>query len=334
MNAKRFLTISTCLLFLSSTPLHAAYFYKAGKLINTKQAAWMSVQEHYAAAMNAYEKKNWYELVQHTLIITANFPDSVFVDEATYYLAVGYFHLKDYELSNQQFTKYLKRQGAPKHFEEAVEYKFHIAEKFEDGAKKHVLGFKSLPQWLPAKEEALKIYEEVISALPNHEIAAKALFSKGKLELFEKNYVEAIEGFQNLIRRFPKNPLTPKSYQMIATTYLEQAKNDYPDPDLLDLSEINLKRYMQDFPSDEEIAFVKKKFADMQELYAAQLFQIGNFYQKTKKKEAAELYFIKILSKFPDTKIAKEISKTHGNLVEKLKSNETVSSEKAQGASI
>jgi hypothetical protein len=45
---------------------------------------------------------------------------------------------------------------------------------FKDGAKKHLLGIDSLPEWLPAKEEALEIYEEVLAALPHSELAAQS----------------------------------------------------------------------------------------------------------------------------------------------------------------
>lgn len=303
----RYLVLFACFFALFSPPLEAAYLYKSGKWINTKEAAWMSVQEHYAAAMDAYQNKNWVALVRHTLIVTTNFPETPFAEEANFYLGVGYFELHDFELANKQFSSYLKKQAAPKHFEKAIEYKFQIAEKFEGGARKHMMGFKSLPQWIPAKREALNLYDEVITALPNHELAAKALFGKGRLQLDEEEFTAAVESFQTLIRRFPKHPLSPQSYLMIAKTYLAQVKEEYTDPDMLDLAEINLKKYATDFPSDERIEEGRGYFLKMQELYAEKLYTIGKFYLKTKKPKAAQFYFAKVLSKFPETKIADEV---------------------------
>ena len=37
-----------------------------------------------------------------------------------------------------------------------------------------------MPKWVPARDEAIHIYDEVITALPHHELAAHALFGEGK----------------------------------------------------------------------------------------------------------------------------------------------------------
>ncbi len=151
------------------------YTISEGKLVAKEQVASEPVQEHYSAMIRAFENQEWDELAQEALIVIRNFSKTAFAKDATYFLGVAYFNQKDYEMANYQFTDYLIQQATPKYFEEAIQYKFEIAEKFRKGARKHLMGFKSMPKWAPAGSEAITIYDEVISALPHHDLAATPL---------------------------------------------------------------------------------------------------------------------------------------------------------------
>ena len=302
--SKFFLYFSSLVLIIIGTDVTAAYTFQGGKLINNEELSTMSVQEHYSAAVEAFQKKNWKELVHQATIITKNYPSTPFANESVFYLGVGYFHLKEYEMANKQFSVYLKRQATPKHFEDAIQYKFSIAEKFQNGSKKRVLGWESMPKIVPAQEDALEIYEEVITALPHDDLAAKALFGKAKLFFNEEEYKSSIEAYQTLIRRFPKNPLAAESYIGIGEVYLTQCQKQYPDPDFLDLAEINLRKFHIDFPGEERISVADKMLLEMQEIYARSLFETGQFFERTKKPHASIIYYNKILTTYPNTHVA------------------------------
>ncbi|MFI5333840.1 MAG: outer membrane protein assembly factor BamD [Chlamydiales bacterium] len=291
---------------LTITPFlaHAAYTVKEGKLVNTEEVATLSVQEHYSAALNAYQKKKWDELVQQARIVKLNFAATPFAQEALFYLGVGYFHQEEYELANQEFSVYLKKQTAPKHFEEAIEYKFAIAEKYQKGAKKPLLGWQNMPKWVPAVEDALQIYDEVIMALPHHELGAKALYGKARLLFKDEEYKASIDTYQTLVRRFPKHAFAVQSYLGMGEVYLAQCQKQYPDPDFLDLAEINLRKFKQDFPQDEKIALGEKMLMEMQEIYASHLYETAQFFERTHKPHASIIYYTKVLSNYPLTKCA------------------------------
>jgi len=318
--------IAFSVIFAVFSPLSAAYTLKQGKLINTNEVATKSVQEHYSLALEAFQNEDWAELIRQATIVVKNFPGTPFVQEAYFYLGAGYFHLEDYELANKNLSQYLKKQTAVQHFREAIEFKFYIAEQFKEGAKRHVLGWESMPKWMPAYEESMKIYEEVISALPNDDLAAKALYGKAGLEIADEEFKSSIETYQTLIRRFPKNGLAPDAYIQIAKVYLTQCQEQYPDSDFLDLAEINLRKFRQDFPSDDRVSIVETMFADMQEVYARSFYEIGQFFERTKKPHASILYYSKIIKAYPNTKSA-ELSKER---LHALKPAEPVSPKIAQ----
>ncbi len=316
------------LFLLAASSMQAAYTLRNGKLINSDIVATMSVQEHYSAAMDAYQKSEWEEVIHQSLIVIKNFPTTPFAQDAFYYLGVGYFQIADYELANQHLTTYLKKQSTPKYFEEAIQYKFQIAQQFQLGAKKHLMGWESMPKWIPAKEEAIAIYDEVITALPHHDLAAHSLFGKAELLLKEEEYTSSIETYQTLIRRFPKHPLSVESYIGVAQVFLTQSQEQYPDQDFLDLAEINLRKFRQDFPGEEKIVVAEKLFEQMQEVYASQLYDIGRFYERTKKHQASYIYYTRIIAKYPETQVALLANKRLENL--KIKPNESIPAPKVK----
>ncbi len=296
-------------LLLCPLVLNAAYTFKNGKLIKSEEVATMSVQEHYSAAMDAYQKQYWEEAIRQAIIVVKNFPDTPFARESYYYLGMSYFNLHEYEYANRFLTTYLKKQATPKFFEEVIQCKFKIADEYHHGAKKHVLGWETLPKWVSAREEALAIYEEVITALPHHDLAAHALFGKAELLLKEEDYKGSIDTYQTLIRRFPKHPLAAESYIGIERAYLIESQEEYPDQDYLDLAEINLRKFRHDLPGEEKIAVAETMYSEMKEVYASDLYDTGRFYERTKKPNAAYIYYTRILAKYPETKVAELATK-------------------------
>lgn len=295
---------------------HGALSLQDGKLVEREEIATDSVQEHFSRILTLYEAEDWKPLSKEALIVIKNFEGTPFARESTYFLGVAYFNLADYEMANLQFTEYLTKQATPKYFEEAIQYKFEIAENFRTGARKHLMGFKSMPKWVPANSDALAIYEEVITALPHHELAAHSLYGKAQILSKQQDYRAAIEAYQTLIRRFPKHPLSIESYIGIGQVYLAQCQGEYPDPDYLDLAELNLRKFRQSFPTEEKLSVAMESFVEMQSYFASDLYDTARFYERTGKWGAAKIYYKKILASYPDCTFA-ENSKGRLEIVEK-----------------
>ncbi|PCI95313.1 hypothetical protein COB11_02530 [Candidatus Aerophobetes bacterium] len=294
------LLISTILVFSSSMLLS-----KQETAIKTKRAS-----DYYQGILNANQNKKWIVVLRESKKLVSGFPDSPFVSEAYFYQGVAFFEIADYDFSNDAFSKYLRNETTPKFFEEAIEYKYKIADKYFEGAKRHFLGLKKLPRILPAKDEALDIYEEIITTLPRHDLTAKSLYKKGLLLYEFSDFKLSVEAFQTLIRRFPKHHLAPEGYIGIQKVYLKQSRQEFPDPDVLELAEINLERFKRSFPGEPRINTVDMMLIEMKDHFAKDLFEIGNFYERTKKEDAAAIYYTKILAKYPGSTYAKK-SKKH-----------------------
>jgi len=269
----------------------------------------INVHQYYSKMIDYYQNEDWQKLSWKCQDLIADFPTSPFAREALYYLGVAHYKLGEFEHANMAFSDYLKEELTPKFFDQVIRYKFEIARAFDEGARVHLFGWQKMPKWLPAYDEALEIYDEVITTLPRDDLAAQSLYRKGVILLRMEEYKKSIEAFQTLIRRFPKHPLSPGGYVGISEVYLTECDQEFPDANKLDLAEINLRKFRYHFPSEPRITEAEEKLLGMKERLANDLLEIAEFYERTKKKKAAAIYYATILKKYPETKAANKSEK-------------------------
>jgi outer membrane protein assembly factor BamD (BamD/ComL family) len=263
-----------------------------------------SVLEEYNLALGDFQKKKWSGVIEHSKTMIKDHPASPFLSEVTYLAGVAYFQKKDYEMADYYFSQFLDKYATPKYFEEALEYRFRIAEKFEEGAGLHVFGWEKMPQWLSAWDMAYDIYDKVITTLPRHEIAAGALKNKGRMLTADGKYKEAIDCYQMLIRRFPKHPSSPEAYLSIAKLYLLESQEDYPGKDFLEQARLNLKKFRYDFPRENRLVEAEAILVEMQDRYAKDLWESAEYYLRKKKARPAIMYLDSIAERYPQSRYA------------------------------
>lgn len=262
------------------------------------------LNRHYYLGCKYYNQAKWQKASSEFEKVIFYFPCSDEAAEASYYLAVCYFEMREYDFANEEFSNYLKTSQHPLFFEDAVYYKFCIAHYFKEGKKKHPFKMRYLPKWVSAQDSALVIYDEVVAALPNHELAVQALYSKA--DLLEKmgEYRDCIETYQMIIRRFPKHEIVPTCYLNIADAYVQQSRLEFQNPDILALAELNLRKFKDDFPRDERVTFAEGSICRIKEMYAKGLCDLGLFYERLHHPHAAAIYYQSSIDEFPDTQVA------------------------------
>lgn len=296
----KFKTSIFCAILLSFQWLPAeTEVYEQGSLKESSKK--LTDMELFNAAVQEMEHSSWKSALNDFSAIRTAHKESKVFDDALYFQAVCNYHLMEYDVANKLLTEYLGSKYKLKFFEDALSYKLAIANKFKEGAKKHLFDSEKFPKWLPAKEDALEIYDEIISTIPNHDLAAQALFEKGTLLQQLQDFKTSLESFHALIKRFSKHPLTPDSYLAIGEIYYIQSHSEYRNSDLLEMAQINLKKFISNFPRDEKVEKAKKFYNDMREIHAKGLYDIGMFYERIKKPKASVIYYVTALEKFPDS---------------------------------
>lgn len=302
---KKILLISFALAIPLCQTLEGAITFRNGKIVDADLIPTLPGEAHFGIGMEAFENHNWTETVRQLTIVTRHFSNAPYAQEAFFYLGIAYFKCEELEFSNDAFSSYIDCQTNPQCFLEAVQFKLAIADQFRCGAKRRFFGLKQLPKWLSAKDKALGIYDEVVAAMPCHDIAARALFAKASLQWECQDYRETVTTYQMLIRRFPKHELAAESYLMISQVYLDQAHVEFQNPDLIAFAELNLRRFKADFPSEERIVLAETNYQYINEVYAHGLYDTGRFYERVGKPCSSVIYYNQVLSLFANTNTAK-----------------------------
>ena len=263
-----------------------------------------SVQEYNSSLKQAIAAGDWWSVIDYANIISYNFPTTPFAQEISYIMGEAYYKLDQFEYANDCFTAYLNHSAAPKHFEDAIEYKFNIAEKFATGTKKRLFSSAKMPAWVPAREDSIEIFDEVIAALPHSDFAIRSLLSKARVQTYFEDFKPSHETLDLLIRRFPKHELAAEAYLEKEKIFLLQCQAKNLDPDVLDMAEVNLRKFRLAFPREPRLAEGEKIYSDMEEIFAQSLFDTGYFFEKTKKTPASKIYYNKVVAKYPKTDAA------------------------------
>ncbi len=289
---------------IALSSLNAGWVVVDGQPLLKENAPYLVPQEHFAKGQEAFYNGSWATAAEHMQILANTFPETSFGQDAFFYLAVSHYHLGELDLANSELNDYLNSQTNPIYFEEAIEYKFYIAEQYRAGQRRRLFGTKTLPKWASGKENALEIYDEVLGAMPNHELAVKALFYKGCLLWEQRDYQGSIDSFQALVRRFPKHELAPDSFLYMNKVYLEQSEKEFHNPDLMAFAELNLNRFEAAFPREERLEEARADLMRIKERYARGLYDTGQFYERVGQPRAAVIYYQKAYRDFSNTQIA------------------------------
>ena len=274
------------------------------KAFSSQEEAECYLTTHYNLACEHYNDQAWRRASNEFEKVIYFFPCSDEASRAYYYLGICYFYMNEYDFANLAFTNYLKGSEHPEFFEDAVNYKFCIAESFRLGKKKRLFTMRYCPRIESAQTLALTIYDEVIIALPYCDLTAQALYSKAELLKQKREYREAIETYQTLIRRFPKHEIAPACYLGIQDAYCQQSRFEFQNPDLIALTEINARRFREEFPRDERVAIADDLVLCIKENYAKGLCDIGLLFERKGQPEAAAIYFQSAIEEFPNTRVA------------------------------
>lgn len=274
------------------------------RAFNSAEEAQCYLTTHYELGCKYYDEKDWRRAYNEFEKVIYFFPDSEEAAEVYFYLGVSLYEIKQYDFANTAFSDYLRASYHPPYFEEAVSYKFAIAEIFKGGRKRHAFNYRYFPRTSSGLELALEIYDEIAIALPNQQIAIDAIFAKADLLVRMKRFRNGIETYQAIIRRFPDSEIVPECYLRIAHAYYLQSKIDCQNPDIYGLAELNSRKFEEEYPKEEKVCLAKTILEATQENFAAGFSRLAGFYERTGHAEAAKIYYRSGIEKYPDSVVA------------------------------
>lgn len=292
-------------LLLASLSLKADYIWKNGKLIDFNKKPWLSMQDHYTEVLKAADDKKWLDLIENGVVLINNYKNSPFADDTRFLVAKAFLEIKDYSRAHDALGQYLNYALTPKHYEEVMSMKLQLAHAFEDGEIKNLIGLPGIPHWIDARKEAISLYEEISSAVPTSFLAEQAIMGKAGLEIKLKEYRLAITTSESFLRKYAKSALAPQAFENIGLCQLKIVQDEFLDPDLLSLAEMNYKKFESLYPAHPKLETIRSHLVEMKELFATNLVTTAKYYKRVKQDKASHFYFKKVAELYPETESAK-----------------------------
>jgi outer membrane protein assembly factor BamD len=232
-------------------------------------------------------------------------------------LAEIYFNAGQYELAYNALDQYLEKDDNLVHYNKAHELKLQIAHKYAKGYHRHIAGVKQLPKWVSSQDKAIEIYDVIQTALPRTDTAAEALYAKGVLQLHMKDNKAALDTLQTFIKKFSEHPLAAHAYIKIGEIYVLNTKSQPNDDTFLAMQKINYSRFKEAMPSDPRLHVSQSQISTIEEILADGMYEIASYYKRTKKYDAALLYFTQVIKLYPKSVVAHKALNTVQFLREK-----------------
>ena len=202
----------------------------------------------------------------------------------------------------------------------AIQTQFHIAESFFELFKSHL----DLGREDEAKHDltnGLRVLRELIEDYPNPKYAARVSYLRGQFAQELKNWNEAIDAYEDIIRNHGESSLASDAQYKLAQCYEEADRFDdaleayvtlastYPDSPLIANVMVRINEYFYKNENFPIAAQVGKKFTERfqeNELAPKMAFRVGQCFYKSEDYKVAGQAFDEFVKNFPDDKLASE----------------------------
>lgn len=240
--------------------------------------------------------------------IKEDFPDIADKDFDLFAKAEIFFCKGKYAKAAKYYEKLLKEYPDTQFTQTTINRQFTIAKAFLAGRKKTVLRiFK-----MKAYTEGVNIMEKITDRASDNSIALKA--SKKVAEHYEnKNkFNEAYLKWSEILSRWQTGQIAKDALLAMArcknSVYNKNPKHKRPlyDASCLTTAKSYYEKFQLLYPKDANDLDIDKKIKQINEQIAEKQLTIGQYYQKTGKKQAANLYFDMVVQDWPNTEAAKK----------------------------
>jgi len=185
--------------------------------------------------------------------IPVNFPESKYINDAQYYLAVAYFKNESWGSAKQYAEKFIQKSDPLNEFLAQASYILALSQ----------FNLNDFDGAIKTFENIIKDHSSDLSLVMNAELGiAQSLSQQGKTK-------EAISKFQYIIDKHPKNAVAEESLLLMAEHYLGTSEYDQATRYFLQL--------IKQFPDGEKVNFAR--------------YELGQTYEREEKlDEALEQY--------------------------------------------
>jgi outer membrane protein assembly factor BamD (BamD/ComL family) len=230
-----------------------------------------------------------------------DFPEAAGPDLDAFMNAEMLFSEGKYTRAVRSYDKFLTEFPKSKLYEAALDRQFAIATACLGGQKKRVLGVFMMSRY----DEGIKIMERITDRSGSAPIGVKAAVSIAQSYERRGKFDEAYLKWSEISSRWPTGDVGKES--LLSMARCKHALYKGPTFDVSNL--ISAKSYYENFklryPEYANEIGVDKILKDIEEQLAYKEFNTAEYYRQTGSRQSANLYYQRVLYKWPDSTAAK-----------------------------
>jgi len=194
-----------------------------------------------------------------------------------------------------EYQNLITRHPNSPHFETALQREFEIGNLFLAGAKHKVLGVKLVS----GLDKATEIFEQIVKNGPYSKIAPEAQFRIGLVYEKQRDYLAAVKAYEKVLERYPQHPMAETAQFQIGMAYRSEAARAEYDQNAANQSIAGFTDFLVKYPKSDKAPLAEQYRSALKHEQARGLFQIGQFYEKSKKAKAALIYYNEVIERNP-----------------------------------
>ena len=252
----------------------------------------------------AQDAGDYYVALGYYQTVTNDYPDSIFAPEAYFQMSKVYVARGQFMEGYNCLQEIVKRYPDYPKFNQIIGEQYNIASIIQGGATPYWWGW--FP-WFTNYNDAIKIYESVVSDAPYSDYAPIALMNISLIAQDEGKFEVAFDALDRLINSYPNSMLAPDAYMQMAKIYNDLVEGPEYDQAPTKNAISFYQDYLIVFPAESEILHAEEGLEKMQDTYARSRLVMGDFYYYYRNNNvAASIFYNETITIAPTSKAAEE----------------------------
>lgn len=150
-------------------------------------------------------------------------------------------------------------------------------------------------------EKAKEQFEVILLQDPASEFADDAQFHLGETHYRNKEYRLAAFHYSRVLKDFPSSPYYKRALFLTGECYYEVSAQYEREQTQTENAIAQYRAFVQFFPGDSLTQVAQTRIVDMRTKLARRDFTVASHYLDREEYKAAELYFQRVIDRYPDT---------------------------------
>jgi len=221
------------------------------------------------------------------LKVARDFPVGTLAADAAFRAGELYESAGRPEKAVEAFQFFVDRYKNDKRFNAAVEAQFRIANACKEGEhKSRMMGFGGV-----TRNETIEMYQKVIANAPRSSMAADSWLAIADIHLDRGDAPAAVQAYENVIEQNPRSKQAAEAQFRMGQTFIEKSERRDNDRGTVVSAREAFEDYLLENPGSARAGEVRGQLDTIGDREARKVFDVARFYERTKKPQAAAIYY-------------------------------------------